>query len=277
VLYVGPEDREQVAGPPAARRALLDGLLEQSEPAYLLALREYRRALRQRNRALARPGAPDGEIEIWDEPLAQAGGEVLARRVAAVEALAPRAAAWHRELAAADGGGASLAVAYSGTAGRPAGGGAAGWAAALLAALAAGRDRDRATGTTGAGPHRDDVALALDGRPMKGTASSGEIWTAILSLTLAAAERLGERLGRLPALLLDDVLAALDGARRARVLAVLREFPQALLATTDAPPSAWPGTVFAVRAHRVTRIPAAAGGEDTAWERRPDPALSARC
>ena len=275
VLFVGPEDRDQVTGPPAARRALLDELLEQAEPAYLAALREYRRALRQRNRALSRPDATDGEVAIWEEPMARAAGALLSRRVRAVEALAPRAAAWHGELTGAMAG-RDLTLRYEATVAAPADASEAAWSEAVAAALEANRGRDRAVGTTLGGPHRDEVAIVLAGRPLKAHGSSGEIWSAILALALGCAEHLGARLGRLPLLLLDDVLTALDRARRERLLAVLEGLPQALLTTTHAPDPGAARTLFAVRAHTVSPL----GAEEAAiaWTSdTPRPAQFARC
>lgn len=273
VLFVGPEDRDQVTGPPSARRALLDELLEQCEPAYLVAVREYRRALRQRNRALERPDATAEEVEIWEEPLALHGGCIVYHRLRALEALAPRAGAWYGKLAGAP---VPLDLAYHGSLESAPTGGIESCVRALRDAYAGNRDRDRAGGTTATGPHRDEVVISLDGRALKGWGSSGEIWTAVLALALASAERLGERLGHLPLLLLDDVLTWLDERRAARLLAVLCGLPQAILTATKVPDGVAAGAVFEVAAHRLSRRldgSAAKGGE--AWGKAP--ASSARC
>jgi len=246
VLFVGPEDREKVAGPPSARRDLLDELLEQCEPPYLAALREYRQALRQRNRALENGESTDGEIEIWEEPLARAGGVIVASRARATTALAPLATAWHRELA---GGRRELSVSYLCGLGADAPGGARGAEAALREAYATGRERDRTAGTTLTGPHRDDVEISCDGHALKSTGSSGEIWTAIIALAFASAELMGSALGNLPVLLLDDCAASLDTGRRERLFSLLAGLPQAILTTTT-PTMAGPGReVFEVRQH----------------------------
>jgi DNA replication and repair protein RecF len=273
---VGPEDRDQVTGPPSARRALLDELLEQGEPRYLAALREFRQALRQRNRALADPEAGNDEIEIWEEPLARAGGVLLAHRVRALDQLGPRAAAWHRELVGGDADRA-LGLGYRSGVDTPASPTPEGWGERLAAHLAAERGRDRAMGTTLTGPHRDEVEISLAGRPLKGTGSSGEIWTAILSLALASAESLGSRLGRLPVLLLDDVLAALDGARRDRLLGICASLPQVLLTTTALPESATAAAAWTVRAHVLARR--MTGNEEAStWHGDAEPReLLARC
>ena len=63
------------------------------------------------------------------------------------------------------------------------------------------------------GPHRDDLELRLGDQPAKGFASHGESWSMALSLRLAAYELLRSE-GSDPVLLLDDVFAELDTARR---------------------------------------------------------------
>ena len=63
------------------------------------------------------------------------------------------------------------------------------------------------------GPHRDDLELRLGDQPAKGFASHGESWSMALALRLAAYELLRAE-GSDPVLLLDDVFAELDTARR---------------------------------------------------------------
>ena len=273
VLFTGPEDRDQVMGPPSARRALLDELLEQCEPSYLHALREYRRALRQRNRALENPEAGAAEVEIWEEPMAEHGGILVHHRLRVLSALSPRADAWYRQLAGAV---SELGLAYRGTVVAPDAASPAMCASALAASWADNRTRDKVMGTTSVGPHRDEIDISLGGRALKGTGSSGEIWTAVMSLSLASAEYLGERLGHLPLLLLDDVLTWLDPARAARLLAVLAGMPQAILTTTRLPDGVPARTVFEVAAHTIHRAGSVdAAGKGETWGKTPN--QSARC
>lgn len=261
VLFVGPADREKVTGPPSARRALLDDLLEQGSPAYLAARKNYQRALRQRNRALSDPGAAPEAVEIWEEPLARHGGVMAAHRVAALSALSPRADAWHGELGGRSA--KSLSLNYESGAWKPEEGRKAGersvqptspaeWERLLRERFAGLRERERAAGTSLAGPHRDEVGISLEGHLLRETGSSGEIWTAILSLVFSSAEYLGQKLGAFPLLLLDDVLAALDSPRSARLLAILEQYdPQAVLATAQPVPRHG-GRTYRVEGHRIT-------------------------
>lgn len=252
VLFVGPDDRSQVVGPPSVRREMLDEMLEQSEPAYLAALREYRRALRQRNRALEDPNAGREEVAVWDEPLAECGGLLIFHRLRMLESVAPRAGAWYRELSGSSVG---LAVSYKSGSGLSAAASSMRECAdRLREALFETREREAAQGTTVVGPHRDDLEIVLEGSPMKSVGSAGEVWTAVLSLALSFAERMGEKMGRLPLLLLDDVLSSLDDVRRERLLGVLEEMTQAVLTTTQVPQVCRAEAVYEVCEHRVRRI-----------------------
>ena len=87
--------------------------------------------------------------------------------------------------------------------------------AALLEDSRANGSAELERGVCLVGPHRDDLELRLGDRPAKGFASHGESWSMALSLRLAAYELLRSE-GADPVLLLDDVFAELDDARRAR-------------------------------------------------------------
>ena len=79
------------------------------------------------------------------------------------------------------------------------------------------------------GPHRDDLELRLGDQPAKGFASHGESWSLALALRLAAYELLRADDSE-PVLLLDDVFAELDTARR-RALAAVAESAEQVLVT----------------------------------------------
>ena len=100
--------------------------------------------------------------------------------------------------------------------------------AALLAALARRRDAELERGVCLVGPHRDDLELRLGDQPAKGFASHGESWSMALSLRLAAYELLRAE-GSEPVLMLDDVFAELDTARRRALAGVAAAAEQVLV------------------------------------------------
>ena len=222
VLFA-PEDLPLVKGDPDGRRRFLDALLVTRQPRYAGVRADYERVLKQRNTLLrtaaaARRSGPAGDyrtLEVWDAHLAQHGAELLAGRLALISALAPVAAKAYDAVAPGAG---SLEVTYrhSLTADETLEPDRDVLAAALLATLADLRGQEIERGITLAGPHRDDVVLTLGGLPAKGYASHGESWSVALALKLGSYDLLrGE--GSEPVLLLDDVFAELDTARRERL------------------------------------------------------------
>lgn len=225
-----PDDLDMVKRGPSHRRGLLDAAAVQIWPGAHRDQQDYEKALRQRNMLLKQAGRQADEVTllVWDERLAEAGGRVMARRTAAVEALEERAGAFYRELSGED---ARVVVDYRSTWGAGEAGHADGWRAALAGALGAARaaDLDRRLSTVG--PHRDDVRLLLDGRDSRIRASQGEQRCLVLALRLAAHQAVAESTGEAPLLLLDDVFSELDPRRSA---ALARALPAAQTFITSA-------------------------------------------
>jgi DNA replication and repair protein RecF len=98
----------------------------------------------------------------------------------------------------------------------------------LLEELARKRSAELERGVCLVGPHRDDFELRLGDQPAKGFASHGESWSMALSLRLAAYELLRSE-GSDPVLLLDDVFAELDNARRRALVEVAASAEQVLV------------------------------------------------
>lgn len=105
--------------------------------------------------------------------------------------------------------------------------------AALLEELSRKRSAELERGVCLVGPHRDDLELRLGEQPAKGFASHGESWSMALGLRLAAYELLRAE-GSDPVLLLDDVFAELDSARR-RALAKVAASAEQVLVTAAVP------------------------------------------
>ncbi len=89
-------------------------------------------------------------------------------------------------------------------------------------------------GMTLVGPHRDEMRFISNERDMGIYGSRGQQRTAVLALHLAELQWLKEISGESPVLLLDEVLAELDRARRGYLLELLGGVEQTILATTDA-------------------------------------------
>ncbi len=219
-VMVSPRDVALVAGAPAERRRFLDVVLSVSSPRYLRALQRYRAALTRRNSVLrqaTRGQVPDDEIAVWEPALAEHGAVLWRERAAWVSAHADR----YMALCTAIGerGRATLRL-TTGVSVDPDDGA---LADVLAAGLAAKRPLDLRRGVTHVGPHRDDLALGLDGRELRLFGSAGQQRTAAIALRLLEAETLRTEGGAAPIALLDDPFAELDARRSDRILALLGE------------------------------------------------------
>ena len=89
--------------------------------------------------------------------------------------------------------------------------------------LADRREQELALRTTTSGPHRDRILFRYQERDFLQIASTGQQRLTALILRVAQARFFAQQTGRLPVLLLDDVLLELDPRRRARFVDRLPE------------------------------------------------------
>jgi DNA replication and repair protein RecF len=96
-------------------------------------------------------------------------------------------------------------------------------------------EKDRLLQRTSAGPHRDDLALWMDGQPVKKFASQGQLKSFLLALRLAQYEVLRREKGFAPLLLLDDIFDKLDEQRVRHLVGLLigRDFGQIFITDTQ--------------------------------------------
>jgi DNA replication and repair protein RecF len=245
VILFSPEDTALVRGGASVRRAFMDMELSQLSAAYLNALQNYRKALRQRNEILRQPHAPRGLLEAWDPQLARYGDELIAQRAAYLEELSALAQEAYLHLS----GGEVLRAAYKPDIGP---------GENLYEAFGASADADVRRRQTTRGPHRDDIVLTVDGQPARSHGSQGQQKTAALCLRLADLELVKRRIGEYPALMLDEVFSELDAERVHRLFDVIDPSAQCIVTTTDTDPSSNPAgrdaTQFLMEAGRVRAV-----------------------
>ena len=214
-VMFSPRDILLVAGSPGERRRFLDLLLALSSRRYLSALQHYRAALSRRNAALreaARTG-DEGAAAVWEPQLAEHGATLVCARLDWVQ---HRRAEFAR-ITAAIGEIGEAAIGYTSSAAKESD-----VRSGLEQTLSRQRKHDIRRGMTHAGPHRDDLALTLDGRDMRLFGSAGQQRTAAIALRMLESATIREARGVAPVLLLDDPFAELDVNRSTRILELLR-------------------------------------------------------
>ncbi|MET0726338.1 MAG: DNA replication/repair protein RecF [Leifsonia sp.] len=284
VLFA-PEDIALIRGEPSGRRRFLDELLMQRIPRIAGVMSDYERVVRQRNTLLKSARANGlradrlSTLDIWDERLVALGSEIIAERLNLIDRLQDPLREAYQSVAGDDHVPVlvpSLSIEGAGTADDDG-------AAVVPTSADPSGDQEAATSTaspdsrrsidgiavrfrdmlatrrrseldraiTLVGPHRDDLTLMLNALPAKGYASHGESWSYALALKLASAELLRHDFASGdPVLILDDVFAELDQARRRRLADAVTGYEQVLItaAVLDDVPEALSGTVVHIRA-----------------------------
>lgn len=225
VIAFGWQDLEIVNGAPAARRNFIDGFAGRLYPSHVPALVRYRQVVARRNHLLQshEPGVEE-RLAPWDEQLATIGAELIARRRKAAAMLQTELG---RVFPALSGTSHKIEIRYCTALGEATD------AADVLAALLRMRRLEVRRGVTLVGPHRDDLAIELDGIDVRAFGSRGQQRLIALALRLAEVLPVTEAVGTPPVLLLDDALSELDAVVRANVLREIQGVEQVFLTSPE--------------------------------------------
>lgn len=230
VLFA-PEHLSIVKDGPAERRRFLDMELSQTYPAYFFLLQQYQRALRQRNmllKSLRDQPELHATLPVWNQQLASLGWKLMSYREAFCARLSQLASQNHTDIS---GGREKLHVHYQPDCD-------ASDEASLLRFIEEGQKEDLRRLTSTRGPHRDEMALHLDGKEIRAFGSQGQQRTAALAIKLSELDLIRAETGEWPILMLDDVMSELDDRRQKYLLE--RILPVQTLVTATAQGADWP-------------------------------------
>ena len=251
VVSFAPADLALIVGAPSMRRSLLNTALAQEQPGYYHALARYTRTLKQKN-ALLRAGAPFDEelLAVYDRTLVEEGARIALSRAHYVLSLAPHARVEHARWSAGE----QFDLRYRSALAYESGDDEGSLAGRFADELERSRNAERARGAAFIGPHRDDLELLLDGRPLAEFGSQGQHRTALLALKVAEYRAMAAATGEAPLLLLDDVLSELDPHRAQRFLDGLGGFEQAFVTATHLERPLDAAVAFTVESAQIERV-----------------------
>ncbi|SEP06076.1 DNA replication and repair protein RecF [Salinihabitans flavidus] len=186
------------------RRRFLDRMALSFFPGHADAALAYEKAMRDRNRLLKDQTRDAGWYQALEAQMATAGATLHANRRATIDWLIAAQAGAATAFPVAD----LALVQTEGPMPED--------EDALRSALAGSRARDLLAGRSLVGPHRSDLAASYAAKGVAAAdCSTGEQKALLISLILANARALSAQIGAPPLLLLDEVAAHLDAARRA--------------------------------------------------------------
>lgn len=216
-VIFSPVHLSMVKDGPAERRKFIDNALCQLKSSYRNVLKEYNRALAQRNMLLkdiSKNSSLKDMLYIWDKNLAVYGAKIIYQRCKYIETLLPYARDIFDGLSSGkekidlilkgpfEYGGLSVEDIQK----------------QLMFALDNNRGNDILNRITVIGPHRDDMEILINGKSARNFGSQGQQRSCVLALKLAEASLLREMTEDEPLALLDDVMSELDISRQDYIL-----------------------------------------------------------
>lgn len=213
-VVFSPEHLNLIKRGPSERRKFIDSAICREKLQNAVILSKYNRLLNQRNSLLKdiykRPSLEE-TLCIWDEPLIKNGAMLIKKRLEYIEMLTKKAEEYHKGISK---GKEELKIRYISSADIKLEDTVEEIEEKLKSKFDSNRKDDIRLGVTNTGAHRDDVEILINNKNAKTFASQGQQRSAVLSLKLAEASVLRNRMGEEPVILLDDVLSELDAGRQ---------------------------------------------------------------
>lgn len=208
-VMIAPDDTELITGGSEDRRKMIDTLLSQIYPGYLQQLIAYNKILQQRNsllKAAAEHKRLDTSLlEILDMQLCERGDVIYQWRKTFAAEFIPLVQQQYISIAGKDD---QVQLTYDSQLHN----------ASMAELLQQNRQRDMYLARTGAGIHKDDIDMHMNGLVFKNIASQGQRKSLLFALKLSEFLTLKQQKGFTPVLLLDDVFEKLDAGRMHNLL-----------------------------------------------------------
>lgn len=211
IVMISPYDASLINDSGDERRRYLNFILSQIDGKYLTHVQQYNQLLVRRNKLL-RDGLSGGDmlLDTISEQMAPHAQYIFEARKSLCRELLPIIQKLYSRIS---GVAEMISMEYR---------------SALedsdfIELMQANTEKDRALGYTLAGVQRDDIALSLDGHPLRKCGSQGQQKTFLLALKLAQLKYMQEAWHLTPILLLDDVFDKLDASRVEALLSIVSE------------------------------------------------------
>ncbi len=221
VVVFSPDDLQVIREGPSIRRRFLNLEGSRLNPLYFKDLKDYQRALLQRNYLLKDKRLdrnPGKYLEPWDKAISSLGSSIILARLELVKALEQEAKLFFRKITGTM---EELTLSYLSTV--KLGDSPAAVEDNFLKALALKRESELKRGSTMIGPHLDDLKVLINGHDSRHYSSQGQKRTAALALKMAEINLFCLQNEASPIILLDDVFSEFDNNRKQHLLNFLQD------------------------------------------------------
>ncbi|HUA13583.1 MAG TPA: DNA replication and repair protein RecF [Candidatus Sulfotelmatobacter sp.] len=215
VVLFEPEQMHMLSGGPDRRREYFDDLISEIEAGYSTKLRQYKRALAQRNHLLKTVSSVSKEkFFVWNVRLSQLSGQIVKSRNKLIESIKDEVNAKYKDISGSKD---IVTLKYQNE-----------WPeetyeTSFLKYLEDSLSEDHQKGFTSAGPHREDFVFSINHVHHQKTASRGENRTIVLALKLCEVGLMQKKYERQPIVLLDDVFSEMDQTRQKNLIDCLAD------------------------------------------------------
>ena len=206
-IIFSPTDLSIVERGPDIRRKFIDTAIGQLYPNYIGILREYTRAVIQRNNIIKEykyDASLSFLLDSFEEEIAKSGEKIVLYRKRFLERLKEFLPSIYDEIS---GGKEKIEAEYICS-----------FENDLKKSLKEARAEDKLSGTTSVGPHRDDIEFKINSLSSRQFSSQGQKRSIAIALKLSEAEVINKISGEYPVCLLDDIMSELDPSRQNYIL-----------------------------------------------------------
>ena len=207
-IVFSPSDLSLIKDGPKERRRFIDIAIGQLYPKYINYLKDYTRAVTQRNAILKQSLKENIDLKLlsaFEAEICENGKKIIKYRLRYIELITPILTEIYNGLSGEK---EKITINYLNSANED----------DFAQYLVNSRKSDALAGITSAGPHRDDIEFLINGLNARKFGSQGQMRSVALSLKLSEAHVIKNITGEFPVALLDDVMSELDPSRQEYIL-----------------------------------------------------------
>ncbi len=227
LVIISPADRDLIIEGSETRRKFMDGVISQSDKAYLDRLIKYNKTLSQRNALLKYFNANHtfnaDTLSIYNQQMHELGTVLHKKSTKFLEDFTP---IFKKRYAAISGDKEAVKLKYKSQLND----------APLSQLFEENLKKDRALQYTSVGTHRDDLSFKIENHPIKKFGSQGQQKSYLIALKLAQFDFIKAQSNTTPILLLDDIFDKLDESRVTQIIDLVNDdnFGQLFISDTHA-------------------------------------------